>query len=596
MLAASGSLDTIIKDDQAYLDTALAVGRNLLKQNEDPQQLFKLKRALRSLSPPDFKKLCERFDPKSLDDIIDQHTKILKAAEGLGRNRPMSSHEPDLKKIEKSCEALFEFGIDLAAAKTFIDFIAQDEGEAKRWLEAKRQVLEIEKELQGTFIKAGGFFNLIRSKVLQDSVRFGLTDASIIGGIIKNYQKSVAIDRSDRFYRNFMSAEQCRELYFATVNEIDQGQGLGQKVLFNYKAEIARQTIIKLVIEASANINNGQQDPDLFHARKKFIVDQPYIWIGGRVYCIYVMTDKTSGWPVVRQRSLEAFGVFGNLLGGALFFSLYEYRDGACACFFDNYLNKNELFPLVKTGDADASGFFRIDPYKIHKEDKRASFIESVLLETKPVKRIEKTRFAITANKLASAVKWTFEIPSRLLGSMNEILPLTIPTKKAILAIGIVMLIAITPVVYYKMVAGPYSAMSLIVQERGADLRKSNRTPESRIVKDGSILESRDRFQVSFSLKKASDVLLLYKDSHNRVSTLAEGSKNAGEHILPASDKNYVLDDATGEEFLFLVISQQNSIEAADIISIVRRYSAKEAKSLLSNKGYDIRTLEFRHR
>ncbi len=228
---------------------------------------------------------------------------------------------------------------------------------------------------------------------------------------------------ADSAYRIVISPEEAEEIYFnISCNYNDDSQGLSK--IYLYECALAEKVIKQFIIKKclSEKTSDKTKPPPisdwklLSSSDDEFYSALPTVKAGNKEYPICVIPPRLKGFSIRND-------LLGSSLNGVLFCSFKKYPSDEILVRFDNYIEKDRVFELLKNTDVvkGVQNVTKLSFDDVYKFDKREEFLqeaaEAVMgLEKQPDWMIEllKKLFIFPGKMLDKTVNTLRKIPGIL--------------------------------------------------------------------------------------------------------------------------------------------------------------------------------------
>ena len=200
-----------------------------------------------------------------------------------------------------------------------------------------------------------------------------------------NFIRSISKPRksyaADSAYRIIISPEEAEEIYFnISCNYNDDSSELSK--IYLYECALAEEVIKRFIIKRclSEKASDKTKLPPisdwklLSSSDDDFYSALPMVKAGNKEYPICVIPPRLKGFSIRN----DLIKKFGSSLNGVLFCSFKKYPSDEILVRFDNYVEKDRVFELIRNTDAvkGVQNVTKLSFDEVYKFDKREEFLQ----------------------------------------------------------------------------------------------------------------------------------------------------------------------------------------------------------------------------
>lgn len=217
---------------------------------------------------------------------------------------------------------------------------------------------------------------------------------------------------ADSAYRIVISPEEAEEIYFnISCNYNDDSSGLSKVHLYEcaLAEKVIKQFIIKRCLSEKASDKTKLPPISdwklLSSSDDEFYSALPMVKAGNKEYSVCVIPPRLKGFSIRN----DLIKKFGSSLNGVLFCSFKKYPSDEILVRFDNYIEKDRVFELLKNTAAvkGVQNVTKLSFDEVYKFDKREEFLQEA---AKAVMGLEKQ-----PDWMREFLKQLFVAPGRIL-------------------------------------------------------------------------------------------------------------------------------------------------------------------------------------
>jgi len=225
----------------------------------------------------------------------------------------------------------------------------------------------------------------------------------------------------ERYYRQIISLQEAKEIYFKTNLKFAKYSSTAQ--VYFYETALAQQILKAFILKACfakkehdyTSSNNWQI---LTTIDEGFDCEVPMISAGIKQYSVHMLDtpeSKVSGWGIRKDRMKSFLSNDCHDFQGALFCSWKKYPTGEILVRFENHMKKDRLKELMGQKEEILANFIELSLDEVYKFDKREEFLQEAAVKSEKVVVVQQSESEQIANTAAdSAVDLSGIIPAEL--------------------------------------------------------------------------------------------------------------------------------------------------------------------------------------